>query len=1695
MPEPKKKIPKLPPKKTNTSSKKPTTTPSKSSTTTDKPATTPANSTTAQPKKDIPKPQPKQSNAGSAPPQKSNPAQAAPKTSSAAAKPSNAAPERKPSLAPSKASTPTTKPAESPAPSTERRPSTVPRKASVPGTKATDANPDRKPSLAPRKASTAAVKQANSTAAVKQADSTAPSPTAPRKESASAAKPADTVDKPKPPKLPPSKTTDQSSEPSPARRPSVAPRNKSASANKPTDTAQKPKPPKLGPKKTSDESPASSQSRRPSLATRKSSASTAKSTPTGQKQKDTKEEDEDTPAHKVAEEEKDLKSFLSESERADLTLLVASIAETMRKTIESNFDAAATLKDLSQEGQTEEDRIANLDYDPGTVDVGEYDKENKAREEREKELATPKVKELKKNALQWFDEWREIVIQRVGEAVNSKETTSKQKEKASAQGPKSTTTPISEERPVQKIDTGAKQGEYKPPKLEQLFPRVQTPLTKLPMQKRTLVLHSILLILLSLEHYNAASRVLLLYLTSSMKLGLNYLRDDEEKTAKGLLEAAKQIQADQELLKRTSEESENSRKWKIRLAQIAGAAVVGLSGGIAAPMMAAGVGSVMTGLGLGATAAAGYLGTVAGSTYLVGSLFGAYGGRMTGEMMQNISAEVQDFAFLPVHGERKEHDESIEAATDTRRLRVIITISGWLLEKEEVVTPWRVLKPTAEVFALRFELEALMNLGQSIDTMVSSAAYGYAQSAMIQRTVFAEMMSAMWPMAIVKVARVVDNPFSLAKTRADKAGKVLADLLINRAQGERPVTLIGYSLGARVIWSCLTSLAERKAFGLVESAVLIGSPIPSDVGTWRIMRTAVSGRLVNVYSENDYILAFLYRTSSIQYGVAGLMPVSGLLGVENVDVSETVNGHLKYRYLVGGILQKIGFEDLDKKEVDKEAEAFEKIVEEEKKQTYIKQAGDVYEKASGKGLGKELYNKYGKRIGLDGKDSSRGKEPSDKVKNISDADADKQAAAMEKEVEAKTQKGLMQWAVEQLYISRPSVPSTGDVKDAAANPQGAVADTTKTANKTADAATKSLLQRAKEATYLSRSGGIEGQVTADDKLAQAQSTASSAAPTGYLATAAGYIPTSYIPGFGTAGKGTDAAGDVGKQAGKLQQDVGKAVKPPLKKTDSARKSLGKLAGPALKRTESAQKKLAGATKDPSQAATDAKQTSQEAAKDPSKTLSRTTTGTKKQVGDVAGDAQKTVEDAATDPKKVAEKGQKQAAKATESTEKVAGGVSSYIPSFGLGGSSKKGKPAAPKKAPSGSAKAKEATEKAPSKATESAGEVAGKAQDKATDAEKTSAGYSSYLPHFGYGSSKPSEPKAAPKDAEEKAERVTEDAQEIPEETTKQAEKTADDAKETAKDTMGKAQQATDDAKETPKEVTEKTKQAAEEAQKAASEGTSTAVDLKSKAEESTVDPASVPSNVADSLSGTASSATNAASKAGSSVSDAAAGAQKYVPNSQGLGGDAGGKVGDMASGAASGVTSGASFLGKGVGGAANMVSGDTAKGEEEEQDDSDPKPGNGKGKETEEYESQPDDDTKEEEEEVFRTPGGEKQEGDSKPKERTPKKEGADDPFVDETEEDAGSEDTESTIKVSQSHYSDSASSNSDGGEETGEETGDDEKGKGYASTAANTVGDAGKGAMGAGAAAGGAAASAGSAAASGVSEGVGQLGKSKWW
>ena len=787
----------------------------------------------------------------------------------------------------------------------------------------------------------------------------------------------------------------------------------------------------------------------------------------------------------------DLTTILDESQRADLTLLLANATDSMRKLIEDNFDASGGLnKSLLRENMTEDEKLMSADVDPGTADVPAFDRERKLRERYEKELSTAKMKTLRSDALKAFDEWRQTVMERVGQVVNSERIANAQVEKDAKTRKAQPQAP--DQNPLESVlkkppDQGTKL------KFKDLYPPIKTPLTKMNMRQRTLIVHSLLLLLLSLEHYNAPSRVLLLHLVSSLKLPLKTFEQDEATVAKGLLEAVKELTADEETKKKAEANKEN-RKWKVGLATAAGAAVIGISGGMAAPLVSAGVGTIMGSLGLGATAAAGYLGSVAGSTVLVGALFGAYGGRMTGQMMDHYAREVEDFEFLPVHSRNKTSENAEEgpqqASEHNHKLRVTICISGWLTEKDEVVSPWKVIGRGAEVFALKWELEALLNLGNAMNGLVQSAAWGYAQKQFIQQTIFADLVAAMWPIGLVKAAGLIDNPFSVAKGRSEKAGEVLADALINRAQGERPITLIGYSLGARVIYTCLMSLAKRKAFGLIESAVLIGAPTPSDTSDWRTMRAVVTARLVNVYSENDYVLGFMYRTSSVQYGVAGLQKIEGLSGVENVNVSEDVKGHLRYRYLIGSILKKIGFEDIDMQAVEEEHIALEKMEEEEKKNSLRAQKNRMLRRQS------------------TGGNEDEAKEAEDEANDI------------QKQVAAKTQKSLVTRVVEYIYL--PKTPSAKDaeknlglIQKAAADPSeaGAVA---MEAVKDIQASGQSYAQWAaqKLSSLPGRGGGATKAASDPSKSATrvadtASQTASKRATTAqsYTQTAASYLPT------------------------------------------------------------------------------------------------------------------------------------------------------------------------------------------------------------------------------------------------------------------------------------------------------------------------------------------------------------------------------------------------------------------------------------------------------------------------------------------------------------------------------------------------------------------------------------------------------------
>ena len=161
---------------------------------------------------------------------------------------------------------------------------------------------------------------------------------------------------------------------------------------------------------------------------------------------------------------------------------------------------------------------------------------------------------------------------------------------------------------------------------------------------------------------------------------------------------------------------------------------------------------------------------------------------------------------------------------------------------------------------------------------------------------------------LTKLGYLIDNPWNNALDRAKAAGSVLADVLIQRHLGVRPITLIGFSLGSRVIFYALLELAKQKAYGVVQDVILLGATLTASQKTWLQARAVVSGRFVNGFARNDWVLNYLFRATSGGVGtVAGLRPVENVPGLENVDVTDKISGHTSYRTFMPLILDQLGF--------------------------------------------------------------------------------------------------------------------------------------------------------------------------------------------------------------------------------------------------------------------------------------------------------------------------------------------------------------------------------------------------------------------------------------------------------------------------------------------------------------------------------------------------------------------------------------------------------------------------------------------------------------------------------------------------------------------------------------------------------------------------------------------------------------------
>ena len=330
-------------------------------------------------------------------------------------------------------------------------------------------------------------------------------------------------------------------------------------------------------------------------------------------------------------------------------------------------------------------------------------------------------------------------------------------------------------------------------------------------------------------------------------------------------------------------------------------ALLAVTGGAAAPVVGGFIGSTFLGLsgaaatsaglallGGGSLAASGW--GMAGGGVAVASAFGLAGLGIGGSAISRRTGDVQDFEFEHLAGTSS---------------HVLVAVSGFLSAKDDFAQNWRGLSEPfkySDRWSLRWESEHLLRLGK----VISGPFREFVLSKLIERGALSASKAAagalMTPMLASQALRLIDNPYHIARDRAVKSGAVLADCLRERVFGARPVSLVGFSLGTRLIVEALRDLGSTNSLGLVDSVYLLGGATPAALLD-EVARAPVMGQMFNVHASCDLVLKVLFQTAELTKPI-GLQPID-VPGVIDVDVSQLVDGHMDYAAKMTEVFAKV----------------------------------------------------------------------------------------------------------------------------------------------------------------------------------------------------------------------------------------------------------------------------------------------------------------------------------------------------------------------------------------------------------------------------------------------------------------------------------------------------------------------------------------------------------------------------------------------------------------------------------------------------------------------------------------------------------------------------------------------------------------------------------------------------------------------
>uniref|UniRef100_A0A914KQU5 Transmembrane and coiled-coil domain-containing protein 4 n=1 Tax=Meloidogyne incognita TaxID=6306 RepID=A0A914KQU5_MELIC len=407
------------------------------------------------------------------------------------------------------------------------------------------------------------------------------------------------------------------------------------------------------------------------------------------------------------------------------------------------------------------------------------------------------------------------------------------------------------------------------------------------------LLGSFLLAIIVDGDYDSRFRVLLRHISALLRVHWDVFEEFESTLGDQLVTEYKESMENQQIREKKSKLRKYKRYAIIGAATGLGGVLIGVTGGLAAPLIVASISALTA-----TTIFAGLTGTAI--TAIFGSLFGVAGAGLSGYRMQKRVGDIEEFTI-----ERLTEEEN-------RALHCVLCVSGWIEDRESQAfrTHWRHLWMSKEQYTLRWESKYLEELGKSIEYFVSFVV-SYAVQRSLMETVLAGLVSAIaWPLILLGSSSIIDNPWNICTKRAAEAGEHLAEVLLTRSHGRRPITLIGFSLGARVIYHCLMEMNKRKPYslGIVEDVILLGAPVSASPSQWRQICSVVGGRVINGYCKTDWLLRFLYRTMSVQFVIAGTGPVDNKneRKIVNFNLSHIVKGHMDYSKKLTRVLESVG---------------------------------------------------------------------------------------------------------------------------------------------------------------------------------------------------------------------------------------------------------------------------------------------------------------------------------------------------------------------------------------------------------------------------------------------------------------------------------------------------------------------------------------------------------------------------------------------------------------------------------------------------------------------------------------------------------------------------------------------------------------------------------------------------------------------